>query len=254
MRYESNDTPAIQLVQGALRVAPMPLLMKMRRKIRPLLFLLLYAMMIYWNRRPRRTQIGILALRTDPAVFHPGQHFSSKLLAAYVANLDLNGCRVLDMGTGSGVIGVTAALQGAQVVAVDINIEAARLAASNALDHGVSESMRVMCSDLFAALAGTLEFDWIIFNPPFFPRAAEQASEIAFNAGNEYEVIQRFLQQAKKFLAPAGKILLILSSDMDLARVQSMLERRQFQIVRNEIKPHLFEIFHLVQLAVNSGQ
>ncbi len=67
-------------------------------------------------------------------------------------------------------------------------------------------------------------------------------------------MIQRFLQEAKKFLAPAGKILLILSSDMDLARVQGMIARCQFQIVHNEIKAHFFEIFHLVQLAVNSNQ
>ncbi len=252
MCHESDETPAVQLVQGSLLVAPMPLLMKMRRRIRPLLFRVLHPLLLYWNRRPRRAQIGSLALRTDPAVFHPGQHFSSKLLAAYVINLKLDGCRVLDMGTGSGVIGVTAALQGAQVVAVDINPAAARLAASNALDHGARARVQVICSDLFAALAGIPKFDWIIFNPPFFPRAAEQDSEIAFNAGNDYEVIQRFLQQAKKFLVPAGKILLILSSDMDLARIQSMIERCQFQIVHNEIKSHLFEIFHLVQLAMAS--
>jgi release factor glutamine methyltransferase len=175
-------------------------------------------------------------------------------LAAYVANLDLNGCRVLDMGTGSGVIGVTAALQGALVVAVDINSAAVRLAASNAFDHGIRAKVQVVCSDLFAALANAPEFDWIIFNPPFYPRAAQQVAEIAFNAGHDYEVIQRFLQQAKNFLAPAGKILLILSSDMDLSRLLGMAERCQFQIVHNEIKPHLFEIFHLVQLAVANEQ
>jgi release factor glutamine methyltransferase len=250
----NKETPAVQLGQGALLVAPIPLLMKIRRRVRPLLFRVLHPLLLYWNRRPRRTQIGSLALRTDPAVFHPGQHFSSKLLTAYVAHLDLNGCRVLDMGTGSGVIGVAAALQGAQVAAVDINPAAARLAASNALDHGARARMQVICSDLFAALAGIAEFDWIIFNPPFYPRAAQHASEIAFNAGSDYEVIQRFLQQAKMFLAPAGKILLILSSDMDLARIQGMIERCQYRVVHNEIKPHLFEIFHLVQLAVNSEQ
>ncbi len=246
--------PSIQSSNVGWRLAAMPPSMKIRRKIRPLLFRLLHPLLLYWNRRRRRTQIGSLALRTDPAVFHPGQHFSSKLLAAHVANLDLNGCRLLDMGTGSGVIGVTAALQGAQVVAVDINPEAVRLAASNALDHDVSASMRVICSDLFAALAGIPEFDWIIFNPPFYPRAAQQASEIAFNAGNDYAVIQRFLQQAKKNLAPAGKILLILSSDMDLSRIQGMIERCQFQILHNEIKSHLFEIFYLVALALSREQ
>jgi release factor glutamine methyltransferase len=251
MRHESNATPAIHPVQGALLVAPMPLLMKMRRRIRPLLFRVLYSLQIYWNRRPRRARIGGLALRTDPAVFHPGQHFSSKILATHAANLDLNGCRVLDMGTGSGVIGVTAALQGAQVVAVDINPEAARLAAGNAFDHGVSARMRVLCGDLFSALANAPAFDWIIFNPPFFPRAAQQAAEIALNAGHDYEVIQRLLQQAKNFLAPAGKILLILSSDMDLAQLQNMIEFCQYQIVHSETKPHLFEMFCLVHLQLS---
>lgn len=241
----------VQKIEYAL---PMPAALKIRRIIRPLLFRVLHPLLLYWNRRPRRAKIGDLALRTDPAVFHPGQHFSSKLLAAYVSDLDLNGRRVLDMGTGSGVIGVTAALQGAQVVAIDINPAAARLAASNAFDHGIRAKMQVLCSDLFAAFTRTPAFDWIIFNPPFYPRAAQQAAEIAFNAGNDYEVIQRFLQQAKNFLAPAGKILLILSSDMDLPRIQGMAERCQFQIVHNEIKPHLFEIFHLVQLAVSRNQ
>lgn len=255
MRFSHNqNAPLTRAASGIGHAVPMPAMLKIRRKIRPLLFRLLPPLLIYWNRRSPRAKIAGLALRTDPAVFHPGQHFSSKLLAAYVANLDLNGCRVLDMGTGSGVIGVTAALQGAQVVAVDINPAAAKLAASNAKVHGVSASMRVICSDLFAALGNIPEFDWIVFNPPFFPRAVQHASEIAFNAGNDYEVIRRFLQQAKIFLVPGGKILLILSSDMDLEQVQNIIERCQYQIVHNEIRPHLFEIFHVMQLAVNGNQ
>jgi release factor glutamine methyltransferase len=251
MRFFLERMHATQRIEYALAL---PVALRMRRKIRPVLFRILYPLLIYWNRKPRRAKIGGLALRTDPRVFHPGQHFSSKILANYVAGLDLNGCKVLDMGTGSGVIGVTAARRGAHVIAVDINPHAARLAAGNAFALGVSADMRVVCSDLFAGLAGVPNFDWIIFNPPFYPRAAQQASEIAFNAGNDYEVVRRFLQQAKNFLAPAGKILLILSSDMDLTRIQSIVEHCRFQNVHNEIKPHLFEIFHLVQLIVASEQ
>jgi release factor glutamine methyltransferase len=251
MRFFLERTRAAQGIEYAL---PLPAALRMRRKIRPVLFRILYPLQIYWNRKPRRAKIGGLALRTDPRVFHPGLHFSSKILANHVAGLDLNGCKVLDMGTGSGVIGVIAALQGAQVAAADINPEAAKLAAGNAFDHGVSANVRVMCSDLFSALANAPAFDWIIFNPPFFPHAAQQGLEIAFNAGNDYETVQRFLQQAKFFLAPAGKILLILSSDMDLAQVRSMIERFQYQIVRSEIKPHLFEMFYLVHLTAISKQ
>jgi len=41
---------------------------------------------------------------------------------------------------------------------------------------------------------------------------------------------------------------------MDLAQVQGMIARCQYQIVHGEIKPHLFEFFYLVQLAVISHQ
>jgi hypothetical protein len=50
---------------------PMPAALKIRRKVRPLLFRVLHPLLLYWNRRPRRAQIGSLTLRTDPAVFHP---------------------------------------------------------------------------------------------------------------------------------------------------------------------------------------
>jgi 2-polyprenyl-3-methyl-5-hydroxy-6-metoxy-1,4-benzoquinol methylase len=105
------------------------------------------------SRRPARAPIRR---------FHPGQHFSSKILAAYVASLHLQECRVLDMGTGSGIIGITAAARGADVIAVDINPEAAKLSARNAADHGVSANMQVLCSDLFATLCLAPKFDWII--------------------------------------------------------------------------------------------
>lgn len=229
--------------------APISVAIKMRQKIRPLLFRLLFPIHTYWNRKPRQTQIDHLSLRIEPRVFDPGRHFSSKILARYIASLDLSGCRVLDMGTGSGIIGITAALQGAGVIAVDINPEAVRLASSNAQTHQVAAKMRALCGDLFSSLSPSLKFDWIIFNPPFFPRPAAPSLQAAYNAGDDYGIIADFLQQAKNFLAPAGKVLMIFSSDMDLNELQNLLARFHYRVAHCEIKPHLFEMFYLVQLA-----
>lgn len=74
--------------------------------------------------------------------------------------------RILDLGTGSGALAVSLALElpAAQVTAVDISPAALAVAAANAQQLGA----RVRCleSDWFAALQGEL-FDLIVSNPPY---------------------------------------------------------------------------------------
>ena len=227
---------------------PFSVTVKILRVLRPLAFRILHPLQLYLNRKPSRTKIGRLTLHTDPLVFHPGHHFTSKILAEYAATLELSNRRVLDMGTGSGIIGITAAMRGAEVTAIDINHRAAMLAANNAREIKVEAQMRVLCSDLFNALSPASIFDWIIFNPPFFPRAATHALEAAFNAGKNYEVISRFMNHAADFLSPEGRLLFILSSDMDLQEINRLIKQANFKIAHCDMQPHIFEVFYLLQL------
>jgi len=77
------------------------------------------------------------------------------------------GLRVLDIGTGSGAIGVVLAreLPAARVAATDISPGALAVARRNALSHGVAGRMEFFQGDLFAALSGDL--DIICSNPPY---------------------------------------------------------------------------------------
>jgi len=248
MQNHDKSLSASFAVESNLFALPIPASIKIRQKIRPLLFRLLHPLHLYFNRASRRTRVAGLALRVEPQVFDPGRHFSSKILARYLMQLDLADRRLLDIGTGSGIIGIIAAQKGATVAAVDINPAAAQLAAVNAQALQVAEKMRVLCGDLFAPIQDALPFDWIVFNPPFFPRPTTRALEAAYHAGEDYATIGRFLQKAKNFLAPAGRILLILSSDMNLFELQAMFDRQNYRVAHCEIKPHLFEQFYLVQL------
>jgi release factor glutamine methyltransferase len=84
-------------------------------------------------------------------------------LAALGAGATAN---ILDLGTGSGCIGVTLALElpQARVSAVDSSLAALAVAQQNALRHGAR--VRLLQSDWFAALAGE-RFDLIVANPPY---------------------------------------------------------------------------------------
>ncbi|MFT3989259.1 peptide chain release factor N(5)-glutamine methyltransferase [Aestuariivirga sp.] len=80
------------------------------------------------------------------------------------------GSRVLDLGTGSGIIAITllAECLGASGVAVDVSPGALAVARCNAEDLGVAGRLALLRSDWFEAVEG--RFDLIVSNPPYIPR------------------------------------------------------------------------------------
>ncbi|MGH7492197.1 MAG: methyltransferase [bacterium] len=232
----------------------MPLRMKSLRKIRPLLFRLVLPILHYRVKKNADTTVAGLQLGTSSQVFHPKYFFSSKILARYLATLIGARQKLLDMGTGSGVIGIMAAKHGAEVLAVDLNPSAVALAIANARRHGLHGHWRCLQSDLFAHLDPAERFDWIVFNPPYFPNRVQRPAQAAWHAGENYETIERFLAQAQSFLVPHGKIVLILSSDMPLSLLHDKFRHCGYDVIAHAAKPHLFEIFHLLQLQRSDGK
>ena len=136
-------------------------------------------------------------------VYEPQE--DSYLLLKYVKQLAYG--KVIDLGTGSGILAEGAAQSPAvkKVYAVDIDDEAV----SN-LKKCKSEKIKCLRSDLFASV--NERFDVIIFNPPYLP-ADEKDKDYALDGGKKgYELIAKFLKQAKKHLRAGGFILMVFSS------------------------------------------
>jgi HemK-related putative methylase len=180
-------------------------------------------------------------LRVEPTVFHPAFFRSSRLLAAHVASLDLAGRRVLDMGTGSGFLGLWAARRGAEVVALDANPRAVACARENAATNGLADRMRVLESDLFRALPAEAAFDLILWNPPFYPQDPEDAGALAWKAGRDYSSLRAFAADAGRFLARGGAVVLVLSSDVDRPLICSLFTDLGFAWRRLRASRGLFE-------------
>lgn len=84
------------------------------------------------------------------------------------------GPRILDLGTGSGILAVTLALElpGARVLATDRSPGALAVAAANARRLGAGERLCFLGADWTAALA-RLDFDLVVSNPPYVSREDE---------------------------------------------------------------------------------
>jgi release factor glutamine methyltransferase len=126
----------------------------------------------------------------------------------------------LDLGTGSGCLGIALAAHcsGAQIVATDISADALELARQNAIRHNVLNRIDLLQGDAFKALASAKHFDLIISNPPYIPTAEIQTLQIevrehdprlALDGGPDGLVFYRRISaEAKPFLKPGGKIML----------------------------------------------
>ena len=84
----------------------------------------------------------------DPgAAFGSGSHPSTRLLLGLLPGLVSPGSRVVDLGTGSGVLAIAAALLGASVTAVDTDPAAADAVAVNCAANQVADRVRFSMGD-----------------------------------------------------------------------------------------------------------
>ena len=87
-------------------------------------------------------------LRLDPGLaFGTGTHPSTAMCLQFLVSQDLRGRSVYDYGCGSGILGVAAALLGADpVYQTDIDPQALRASADNAAKNGVAERIHIVAT------------------------------------------------------------------------------------------------------------
>lgn len=91
---------------------------------------------------------GRVILEIDPASsFGTGAHYTTQLCLTELERLKTVGATVLDMGCGSGILGIAAILLGAQrVTMVDIDENAVKTAGENARKNGISPDKMLLLS------------------------------------------------------------------------------------------------------------
>jgi len=188
-----------------------------------------------------------------PTVFNPADFISSKVFVSYIDTLDLHGKYILDMGSGSGVVSIVAASKGAECIAADINPVAVRCITENALLNNFVKQITAIESDLFESLGNIVngKFDIIFFNPPYYKGNPTNNFERAFKGGPNLEVIDRFLVEAKNFLAPSGRLCLLVSSDMNLDEMYSRIKTAGYTYKILHTNKKTFETFYIIDAVIS---
>lgn len=127
--------------------------------------------------------------------------------------------RILDLGTGSGILAITLLkeLPGAIAVAVDLSLDALALARENAIRLSVLPRLQLAASDWLEA-AGPCRFDLVVSNPPYLARSearslprtvAEHDPELALYGGDDgLESLRRILDEVPSVTAEGTPFLI----------------------------------------------
>ena len=161
---------------------------------------------------------------------------------AYAAQLDAAGSlRIVDVGTGSGNIAVSLALElpHSQIIALDISPEAVAQAQKHIEQSGVQDRVVALCGDLFAPLANQGYeniVDIVVCNPPYIPSGSlnNLAPEIvkheplvALDAGPYgINIFRRLVQEADCYLRPGGLLAFEIGAGQ-ATLVQRLLQKAE---------------------------
>lgn len=129
--------------------------------------------------------------------------------------------RLLEIGTGSGVIATALAVNKPEweIIATDISNEALAVAIKNRDAHDCTDNITFLQGDLFEPIKTlqSSQFNWIVSNPPYVmtnahdtlsPDVRDYEPHIALFAGEDgLFIIRRLITESPNYLYPEGKLI-----------------------------------------------
>ncbi|MCW5623077.1 MAG: 50S ribosomal protein L3 N(5)-glutamine methyltransferase [Burkholderiales bacterium] len=172
----------------------------------------------------REAWLGDYRFYIDERAIVPRSHIAELILQGVASSHQdpefVSSC--LDLCTGSGCLAVLLALAypDAVIDAVDVSHDALEVAQRNVADYALQARVRLIQSDLFAALSGR-QYQVIVSNPPYvsaedmaaLPQEYRHEPAMALAGGTDgLDLVRRILAQARAHLAPEGILLVEIGS------------------------------------------
>jgi len=175
---------------------------------------------------------GTLKLETHPGIFSWEALDEGTALLLGHLKIEMGAC-IWDVGCGYGAIGLSAALAGAEFVAMsDVNLLAVKSSLNNALVNGLTEHVNVFPSDGLQyssqTILQTTRFDLIVSNP-------------AFHQGRNIDksMPDAIISRAPQFLKSDGRLLIVANRFLNydhrmkesFSRVEKLAETNKYHII-----------------------
>jgi|TARA_B110000037_G_scaffold216970_1_gene277052 release factor glutamine methyltransferase len=194
-------------------------MLKIRQVIKRLTKPILKFGLEFYYRKPRPFKYQGIQVLVHPEVFPPHLTLSTKILLDFIAELDLSKKSFLELGCGSGIISLFARSKEATVTASDIN----KTALENLKKASEENNLEVdfVYSNLFENLQNK-NFDYILINPPYYPKQAKNVKEQAWFCGDDFQYFKNLFNQLPPYINKKNQAYMILSEDCEFKTISEI--------------------------------
>lgn len=202
------------------------------------------------SQEPLQYLVGTQAFRgrdflVNPDVLIPRPETELVMEEVLASRFSVERCQMVDMGTGSGCLAVSLALDcpGAMIAATDCSAPALHVARDNARRHGVARRIRFFHGDCLEPLSGHAfagKISVIVSNPPYIP--ADQCARLprevrafepllALNGGrNGLEMYDRLLADSPALLHPGGILVMEMGAGQSEDICRKVSKKNEFVV------------------------
>lgn len=192
----------------------------------------------WYLRKERKYTYRGTAITVLPGVFHPGMFSSTTFILEFLEQQVLTKKKLLEIGSGTGLISIRAAKANAQVTASDLSLIAIENTAMNAKSNNAE--IHIVHSDLFTQLEKDT-FDWIIINPPYYAQNPKNENDLAWYCGENFEYFEKFFNQLNGYIASTSQVIIVLTKGCDLQKIFSLGKRAGFEFELMKEKSVFFD-------------
>lgn len=208
----------------------------------------------WYTNRETSYSYNDLKVKVTPGVFHPRFFYSTTFMLEFLEFINFNRKKVIEIGSGAGLISIYAATEGANVLAVDICPLAVENTSNNVnlnsskIQEGKG-AINVLQSNLFENVQPGI-FDLLLVNPPFYQGEAKKTGEHAWYAGKNLEYFKGLFNNCRRFMDKESEMYLVLSEDCDFQKINTIA--REHGIVMKVIseKSFLTESLYIFKCAI----
>lgn len=180
------------------------------------------------EKSPHEIKVDGIDMVVLPNVFSPKYFVSGSVFAGIIRKI-VKQKSLLEIGTGSGIVALFCALNGAKVVATDINPAAVKNTKLNFKKYKLRGSIRL--GNVYDPIKRKEKFDYIFWNHPF-NNWHKPVKDVLLQAGFDYKYrgLNEYIASARKHLLPKGRLLLGTGNFSDLAMIKKIAKKNNYSI------------------------
>lgn len=163
-----------------------------------------------------------------PYVYSPHYYNDSAYFAKVIPRI-VGKKKFLEIGSGTGIIALCVALNGAEVSVTDINQDAIKNTEHNFKKHSLNP--KVYCGDIYEPLPLGEKFDFIFWSHPFNKGDNPDESYLLQSGFDfQYESIKKYIQQAHLHLTKNGRLLLGTGKFALLSKIRDIATKQGYEM------------------------